>query len=231
MSLGDRRRGHHGSTPGCLTCTSVADTADDLIWYASYGSNCLSARFATYLTGGVAEGATKAERGARNPSPPVRSEACWFPNGTRFLGDAGKWGGGGVAFLDHESGGRAPGRRYLITRGQFEDVAAQESRRDVAPIPIEDLVPGVVLPVGEGFYDGLLRFDDVAGVPVVTFTSPRPLRSRSANPPSAAYIGTILRGLLEVHSTHVDELVDALLDAPGVAAGWGPAELAALATK
>jgi hypothetical protein len=209
----------------------VAFSDDDPIWYASYGSNCNAERFEAYLTGGQAEGATRPERGARDPRPPARSEPCWFPTGIRFVGDASKWGGGGVAFLDHAGGGRAPGRRYLITKGQFDDVVAQENRREMTPLPVDGLESGVVTPVGDGYYDGLLRLDPVDGIPVATFTSPEPWADRPTNPPSAAYAGTVLRGLLEVHRNGVEELVAALLAAPGVSAGWNASQLARLAAK
>ncbi|MEZ5247011.1 MAG: hypothetical protein R2707_18115 [Acidimicrobiales bacterium] len=209
----------------------MAQSDDDLIWYAAYGSNCLAARFEAYLTGGRARGATRSEPGARDPRPPRDSEACWFPTGVRFLGDSAKWGGGGVAFLDHDGGVPAPGRRYLITKGQFDDVVAQENRRASAPIQVDSLTPGMVTALGGGAYGGVLRLESAHDIPVVTFTSSAPLTDRRTNPPSAAYVGTILRGLLEVHSSPVDEIVDALLAAPGVAEGWTASELAELARK
>ena len=209
----------------------VAPRDDNPIWYASYGSNCLLARFETYLKGGRAEGTTRAETGARDGRPPTRSEPFWFPRRVRFVGDSRKWGGGGVAFLDHESGGTAPGRRYLITKGQFDDIAAQESRRVVTRIPVDQLVPGMVTSLGDGFYDGVVGFEPIDGIPVVSFTSPRPLGARTTNPPSAAYLSTILRGLLEVHEEPVEALAAALVAAPGVAAGWTVEEMVALASK
>lgn len=202
---------------------------DDEIWYASYGSNCLEARFAVYLTGGRAEGATYDERGARDPRLPRASAPHWFDADVRFLGDAAKWGGGGVAFLGHEPGGPAPGRRYLITKGQFDDVAAQESRRPTVSLPVDELEIGVVRPIGDGFYDGLLALPPVDGVPVVTFTSPEPEVRLASNPPSSAYLGTIYRGLLEVHDATPDQLAADLHRAPGVAGGWTPETIAALA--
>lgn len=193
---------------------------DDEIWYASYGSNCSADRFAAYLTGGRADGATRAERGARNPSLPRAVAPIWFDADVRFLGDAAKWGGGGVAFLSHEPGGRAPGTRYLITKGQFDDVAAQESRRDTVSTPLHEFEIGVVQPIGTGFYDGLLMLAPIDGTPVITFTSPGPEVALDPNPPSAAYLGTILRGLATVHHGGIDDVVDHLRRDAALAAGW-----------
>lgn len=208
---------------------TMAERGDDEVWYASYGSNCLAARFATYLTGGRPEGADRGERGARDPRPPRASASYWFDADVRFLGDAPKWGGGGIAFLDHGRGGPTPGRRYLITRGQFEDLAAQESRRATVELPLDDLEVGVVHPLGPGRYDGLLALPPVDGTPVITFTSPQPEVALATNPPSAAYLSTIVRGLIEVHDTPLAELVACLHRSPGVATGWSPGEIAALA--
>jgi hypothetical protein len=204
---------------------------DDPIWYAAYGSNCLSVRFEAYLTGGRASGTARGERGARDPRPPRESARFWIPHGVRFVGDSTKWDGGGVAFLDHRRERSAPGRIYLITRGQFEDIAAQESRRDRVALPYDDLVPGEVHAIGSSWYDGLLPLEPIGGVPVATFTSPLPLRDRPSSPPSAAYLGTIVRGLMEVHSLTLPELAGHLLDSPGVAAGWTAEEIIELAEK
>ena len=140
-------------------------------------------------------------------------------------------GGGGVAFLDHDGGIPAPGRRYLVTKGQFDDIAAQESGRDVSSVPIENLTPGVVTAIGDGPYDGILPLDPIDGVPVVTFTSPEPRTARPTSPPAAAYVGTILSGLLEVHTAEPADIVAAVLAAPGVSDGWTAAALTSLLEK
>lgn len=204
---------------------------DEPIWYACYGSNCRLERFEAYLHGGFAEGTSQPEPGARDPRSPARSGAFWFPMPVRYIGDRPKWGGGGIAFLDHEQVGRAPGRRYLITKGQFDDVVAQESGRDRAPIDVDRLETGVMTARGDGGYDGILALEPIDGIPVITFTSPRSLADRPTNPPSPAYLGTILRGLLEVHDGGLDEIVEALLASPGVSDGWTAAQIAALAEK
>lgn len=209
----------------------MASLDDDPIWYASYGSNCLSARFEAYLAGGRASGSSRSERGARDPRRPVESAPFWIPHGVRFIGASTKWGGGGVAFLDHRRERCAPGRIYLITRGQFDDLAAQESRRDRVALPFDDLIPGEVHVVGSCWYDGLLALEPIEDVPVVTFTSPQPPEDRPTSPPSATYLGTVMRGIMEVHSITGEELADHVFNTPGVAAGWSLAEILRLTKK
>lgn len=234
-------RAHHGSLvnrPGPRGLESWArivraggDTVfpmgeDDPLWYAAYGSNCLAARFETYLVGGRAEGSSQDESGARDRRPPSDSRPYRFTQGIRFLGRSTKWGGG-VAFLDHRhvADGGAAGRLYRITAGQFTDLAAQESRRQRHPIELGGLVVGEVNAIGAGAYDGVLALDPVDGLPVLTLTSPRPIDTQRPTPPSAAYLRTILRGLLEVHHVPAQELIDVLLTAPGVAERWSDEEM------
>jgi hypothetical protein len=189
----------------------------ELVWYVAYGSNCSAERFQAYLSGGTATGAGHGERGARDPRPPRQSAAHWFDAPVRFIGDAAKWGGGGIAFLDHEPGESvSPGRRYLITKDQFDDVVAQESRRPLQSLPIDDLIQGRVHPVGNGRYDGLLGLGNIKGIPVMTFTSPRPLLHLPVSAPSATYLGTVARGLAEVHDLDQRSLAEHLHRAPGV---------------
>lgn len=201
---------------------------DDPLWYASYGSNCLAARFETYLLGGRVEGSSRVESGARDRRAPSDSRPYWFAQPIRFLGNSSKWGGGGVAYLDHghavpEQG--APGRLYRITAGQLDDVAAQESRRRRTRIDSDSLVIGAVTVLGSGAYDGVLALDPVDGLPVITLTSPRPLDGRRDSAPSEAYLRTILCGLLEIHDLSAGELVDRLRRNSGVGKRWSEKEM------
>ena len=205
---------------------------EELVWYVAYGSNCSADRFQTYLSGGTATGASRAERGARDPQLPRESAPYWFHAHVRFIGNSAKWGGGGVAFLDHDRGETvSPARRYLITKDQFDDVAAQESRRPEKPLPVNELIPGRVHVVGDSPYDGLLGLGTIDGIPVVTFTSPRPLLHLPVKPPSVAYLGAIVRGLAEVHDLHERALARHLHRAPGVEGGFTVDDIVHLLAK
>ena len=105
--------------------------ADDLVWYAAYGSNLWPERFACYLTGGTAPGSTTASPGARNPAPARATEASKCDHERFYAGESRRWHGGGVAFLATDPGDHnTPLRLYLITTEQFEDVFAQENGLD-----------------------------------------------------------------------------------------------------
>jgi hypothetical protein len=200
------------------------------LWYASYGSNLSRDRFLCYLRGGRPEGARRTYPGARDRTLPVADTPFVLPGSVFFGGHSPTWGGG-IAFYDAGSTDDvALSRAYLITEGQFADVAAQEMRRD----PGEDLDLTTVLDershtLGEGHYEALHLVGELDGRPVITFTSPEPAEVEPAAP-SAAYLAMIARGLQETHEQTDAEVVDYLLSRPGVAPAWSRGEVAGLVT-
>ena len=196
-----------------------------LVWYAAYGSNCSPARFHTYLEGGTPPGGSHVHRGARDPSLPHADGPITFPSAVCFRGHS-TWWGGAPAFLEHaraEIG--ALGRRYLITLEQFEDVLAQENRLD-EPLPVDPGHPvGARQVLADRPYGQVVNLPPVDGYPVLTFTSPQPAEHRDPAPPSAAYLGTIVRGLAGAHPLTHDEIASHLLRASGVADGWDHASI------
>ena len=98
-------------------------------------------------------------------------------------------------------------------------------------LPRVELVPGEVHVFGSRWYDALLACEPIEDVPVVTFTSPQPPEDRPTSPPSAAYLGAVVRGIMEVHSLPVEELAAHLFDTPGVAAGWSLGDILRLTQK
>ena len=157
----------------------------ELVWYAAYGSNTDAERLACYLEGGTPPGGTSRNAGARDPSPPrdVRPFVLDLP--LRFAGAARGWQGGGVAFVETEPvpGTRTLARAWLLTTEQVDDVFAQEG----------------------DWYDLLLPCGELEGRPVVTITgSRRP--EPDPNPPSAAYLSVVVRGLSVAHGLPPEEV-------------------------
>src|SRR6266516_3153562 len=98
---------------------------NELIWYVAYGSNLASERFRCYLAGGRPAGARRRYDGCRDTRPPRAGRAVELPGGIFFALRSRVWGGG-MAFYDPALPGRAAAHAYLLTRGQFADVLAQE---------------------------------------------------------------------------------------------------------
>jgi hypothetical protein len=176
------------------------------VWYVSYGSNMSEDRLACYIEGGCPVGGTTHNPGARDPRLPRHSIGVELPGAVYFAGDSPQWGGG-VAFYDHETPGPAVGRAYLVTAQQFADIAAQEMYRVPDPDdPIEEIVLGGLDPeldgrhhVGPGHYETLVEVGQIAGAPMLTFTSPHGIDHVDHNEPSEAYLAMLAEGLREGH--------------------------------
>jgi hypothetical protein len=186
------------------------------VWYVSYGSNMWSTRLACYLEGGTPPGGDRANPGARDRTPPVRSATIDLPGTLYFAGDSRQWGGG-VAFYDHLTPGFTAARAYLVTADQFADIAAQEMYREPAP---EDPLVGVVLrplpegrhTAGPGVYETLIDVGELDGHPLLTFTAPHGADEAEHAAPSLAYRAALAHGLRESRDwseQHIAQYLDA----------------------
>lgn len=204
-----------------------------LLWYAAYGSNLSRDRFLNYLRGGRAIGAARQHAGARDPSLPLADAPVRVPGGLHFGLTSSTWGGGGVAFYDTEGQGEVLARAYLVTEEQFADVAAQEMHREPGPDEWVDIAAAVRLGRhvnGPGHYETVHRVGEIDGSPVVTFTADKP-SDIPLNPPGAAYLRMIARGLAEAHGLDPAETADYLVASPGVSDYWTRAQVEALASE
>ncbi|QNG35223.1 histone deacetylase [Geodermatophilaceae bacterium NBWT11] len=188
------------------------------VWYAAYGSNTLASRFDCYLRGGRPAGGARTYPGCRDTAPPRASTALRVPGRLVFGGTSTVWGGG-MAFLDDVAPGTAPARAWLVTAGQFADVAAQEMHAEPGTVAL-DAVPVGRHHLGPGRYETVVRLGDRDGVPVLTLTCPEP---PPPAPPSAAYLRVLAAGLVEAGWPAA-----AVVDHLAVASTWARADVAAL---
>jgi hypothetical protein len=173
------------------------------VWYVAYGSNLSLDRLSCYVAGGCPPGGTRAHPGARDRTLPARSIPVELPGTTYFAGCSAQWGGG-VAFYDHATPGRTAARGYLVSAGQFADIAAQEMHRDPrTDDPLEQLVLAPLAEgrheVGPGGYETVVDVGRHDGAPMLTFTAPHGAATAERSRPSAAYLATMARGLGEAH--------------------------------
>ncbi|MGZ8588911.1 MAG: histone deacetylase [Actinomycetota bacterium] len=136
--------------------------------------------------------------------------------------------GGGIAFHQPDAEGTTLARAYLLTVRQFADVLEQEMRRE--PGVDHDLTPvvdGLRHAVGPGRYETLHLAGELAGRPVVTFSSPD-VEALGLRAPAPAYVATIARGLRQAHGLADDEIADYLLGCPGVDGALSRSELVAV---
>lgn len=178
--------------------------SNDLVWYASYGSNLSIDRFMTYIEGGVAPGSLRSQPGARNATPPRHIMPFTLPYSLYFAGESSFWTGG-MGFLDHTAVGATLARAYLITREQFIDVVTQENHlTDPVQIDFDTAInDGTSRIQPTSPYGLLLHAGHRDNYPVFTFTSEQPGQTRTV--PSARYLDTIAQGLMQTHKLTTDE--------------------------
>lgn len=182
---------------------TMAPMAHDLIWYVGYGSNMSAGRLRCYIEGGRAPGGRVEHVGARDRTPPVRDTAVTLPGRVYFAGESRTWGGG-MAFYDHDASGPTPARAFLITVGQFVDIAAQEMHRPPRPgDPLEHIVldglPDGRHAAGPGHYETVVAVGRLDGRPMFTLTAPHGMDAVAHTPPGEAYLSTLAAGLREAH--------------------------------
>ena len=173
----------------------------DRVWYVSYGSNLLRARFLTYLTGGPIPGATDGQEqpGSRDRSLPLADSPVEIDRTLVFAKKSARWGGGGVAFLDPDERPATPtrGRAWNITCQQLEDVFRQENRQaEPVAIDLDQLVRDGYLDGYSSSYGRLLFLGSGQdGLPLVTLTGAA--RPTDTNPAHESYLGVMAEGLSE----------------------------------
>jgi hypothetical protein len=206
--------------------------ADDLVWYASYGSNLNLARFLAYLQGGRVPGNDVDHAGCTDPAPPRNDVAIELDHSLSFAGRTNGWGGTSAAFVSLSvQDPPCLARAYLITQGQFVDVVRQENRRHADIADFEQRLHqakehGHARLLPKGFYTELLFCGERDGYPMLTFTASEDRTDFGR--PSAAYLQMIGSGLRECHGVTTAQAVAYLIRRPGVQGMWTPRELKAL---
>lgn len=151
--------------------------ADDLVWYAGYGSNLSQERFTCYISGGTCVENGKTYRGCSDTTPPRATRNRGYSGQMYFGNSSPSWGGSGVAFYDpaqRDECNTVHMKLYQITRQQFHDVQGQEGNSD-------------------RWYGRMVCLEvDNHGLPVYTLTSETP---RPKNAPSEAYKNLIASAL------------------------------------
>ena len=171
------------------------NSEEEYVWYVSYGSNMLYERFLCYIEGGFFEDGGSYNDPCEDTSAPVEVRTLEIPYDMYFGNYSGSWNGCGVSFLDTTQKGKAFGVAYLITRKQFEHVAAQEN--------------GGRFPGYGSWYEDIKTFGEMDGFDLVTITNDD---LRPYNEPCKEYVNTLARGIRENWPEMSDEDIDNYLD-------------------
>ena len=200
------------------------------VWYVSYGSNLLRARFLAYVQGGRVTGNDVEYEGCRDASPPEGDVALTIPHSLYFAGWSDSvWAGTSAAFISLASP-HPPSlaRAYRITEEQFLDVVRQENANGIAVEEFENTLErarrhGHARLLPSGSYSELVYCGERDAEPMLTFTASE--ERKGARAPSAAYLRVIGNGLRESHGLDATDIATYLVDRPGVRLGWTRAQL------
>ena len=171
------------------------DSWKEYIWYVSYGSNMLEERFLCYIEGGCFEGSASYRYPCEDPTRPLLKRAIDIPYDMYFGNYSGSWEGCGVSFLDTTKDGHALGVAYLITREQFEHVAAEEN--------------GGRSPGYGNWYEDIRSLGEMDGFEMLTISNDE---LRPYNEPCEEYLNTLKRGIRKNWSEMSEEDIDNYLD-------------------
>lgn len=201
------------------------------VWYASYGSNLSKSRFMSYINGTVPEGLITAQVGTRDHAEPIDDRAICFTGRMHFAGSSSRWGGGGMSFIDSDPVAKTLGRAYQITAEQFDDIIAQENRKEVGSLTVntaELLAEGKLSIDGTSIYGAISYIGDLDGSPVFTVTGNFDAQESiehanqvevysqiATNKPNYNYLRTIGLGLQETFGMDTKQQADYLRGAPG----------------
>ncbi len=196
------------------------------VWYAGYGSNLSRERFLCYLRGGRPPGGARVYRGCADRRAPSADVAATLPFGLYFAGASTVWGGG-IAFVDPRATGDSVtlARLWLVTRGQFTDLVAQENHVAALRLPARHGATGRLYVCGSGRYGAVLHCGQRDGRAVLTVTSPDEPGGRALAAPRPAYVRAMVSGLRETHGLAVEAALEYLLDRPGVRGQLGRDDL------
>lgn len=162
---------------------------DGYVWYVAYGSNLSRRRLQRYL-----------DRCAP-VAPPLDAVATDVPHRLFFAHESRFWAGGGTAFVDpaRDPAAATLAAGWLLRTDQFLGVLAGENaRRSIDVDPASLPRPGESLQVDPARYGLVVGCESPDGRPAYTITTPEvPLPPPTV--PVAAYVDTIVEGLVELH--------------------------------
>lgn len=190
---------------------------NNLVWYASFGSNLFKNRFLCYITGGQPEGSNRREVGSRDHTLPKDNRAVSLPFALYFSGYSDRWDGAG-AFIDtvRDETNSSWARMYLITEEQFEDVVRQENGVPDMEVDVDHIKEKGSVVIQDSPYGNLIYAGEAVGYPIFTFTHQKPMSEQEINIPSKRYLAMLIRGYLETYTDDATQIASYLAEKPGV---------------
>jgi len=205
-----------------VRCRKQCDNVKkDKVWYAVYGTNLNEQRFSCYIKGGTPEGTSKPDVGCRDKTPAVDGGMISIPFQLYFAKSSPKWENKSVGFLGLEVDPtiRTLGRKYLITKEQFEDVFRQENKVSMKQTFNIDFIEARekgALIVKESLYGRVIFLGIEEGFPIFTLTAYWDYNPEEVLPPSSNYLKHIIKGIRQTHNISDDKILEYLSQKPGI---------------
>lgn len=199
----------------------MSNLKKDKVWYAVYGTNLNENRFSCYIRGGTPEGAFKLDIGCRDKTPAIDGGKIAIPFQLYFAKSSPKWENKAVAFLGSQLNPAilTLGRKYLISKEQFEDVFKQENNIKITEetsIDFEEAKESVSVTVKESWYGRIIFLGMERGFSVFTLTAYWEFKTGETLPPSSSYLKHIIRGIKQIYGFSNDKIYEYLNEKPGI---------------
>ena len=217
-----------------MNTNKQAGQNEDLVWYASYGSNLQEERFLCYIMGGKAIGSNKSNPGCKDKTPPRDTEEIYIESEMYFAKSSSVWDGGGMAFIktDFNKGVQTFGRIYLITKEQFVDIVKKEINfTGELTIDFDRAInENSYVFKDRSLYGNIIYLGNQYNYPIFTFTNERNIAITAK--PSISYLKTITKGIIEVFpNISAQEIADYLFVKDGVYQHYSKNEIIALVSE
>jgi hypothetical protein len=206
------------------------DFRKDKVWYAVYGTNLNEHRFSCYINEGTPEGTSKFDVGCRDKTPAVDGGVISIPFQLYFAKSSPKWENKSVGFLSlkFDPAIRTLGRKYLITKEQFEDVFRQENNVSVKQTINIDFLEAKnigALTVKESWYGRLVFLGMEEGFPIFTLTAHWNFNPKEVLSPSSNYLKHIIKGIRQTYNFSNENILEYLSKKPGISMNLSENEL------
>ncbi len=202
----------------------------DKVWYAVYGTNLNEQRFLCYIKGGTPEGTSKFDVGCRDKAPVVDGGKISIPFQLYFTKSSPKWENKSVGFLSIEVNPaiRTLGRKYLITKEQFEDVFKQENNisiKQAINIDFKKAREEGALTVNESWFGRIIYLGTEERFPIFTLTAYWDFNPEEVLPPSSNYLKHIIKGIRQTYRISNEQILEYLSQKPGISTNVSESKL------
>ncbi|MBU1809395.1 MAG: hypothetical protein KJ661_07560 [Candidatus Omnitrophica bacterium] len=200
----------------------IGNLKNDKVWYAVYGTNLNEQRFSCYIKGGTPEGANRADVGCHDKTMAIDGGEILIPLQLYFAKKSPRWDDKAVGFLNSKVDltSKTLGRKYLITKDQFNDIFKQENNIDLEEkinIDFNDVIKKGTTTLKKSWYGKIILLGEEKRVPIVTLTAYWDYKYEDVLSPSAIYLRHIIRGINQTYKLSADQVLEYLYQKPGLA--------------